>query len=108
MIYQRIFFKANTAFLEVYLLFLFLVVLGLCCCAQPFSSCASREGAPVWLWLLTVVASLLYFVFSWLRASVLLHVGSGVEVQGLNCLMACGIFLDQGLNPCLLGWQVDS
>ena len=57
MIYQRIFFKANTAFLEMYLLFLFLVVLGLRCCAQPFSSCVSREGATVWLWLLIVVAT---------------------------------------------------
>ena len=26
----------------------------------------------------------------------------------LNCSMACGIFLDQGLNLCALHWQVDS
>ena len=26
----------------------------------------------------------------------------------LNCSRACGIFLDQGLNPCLLHWQVNS
>ena len=25
-----------------------------------------------------------------------------------SCSAACGIFLDQGLNPCLLHWQADS
>ena len=29
-------------------------------------------------------------------------------VNGLSCSMACGIFPDQGLNPCSLHWQVDS
>ena len=28
--------------------------------------------------------------------------------QGLSCSAACGIFLDQGLNPCLLDWQAES
>ena len=36
------------------------------------------------------------------------HVGSVVVAHGLSCSMACGIFPDQGLNPCLLHWQVDS
>ena len=27
---------------------------------------------------------------------------------GLSCPMACGIFPDQGSNPCPLHWQVDS
>ena len=31
-----------------------------------------------------------------------------VVAQVLNCSMACGIFLNQGWNPCLLSWQVDS
>ena len=30
-----------------------------------------------------------------------------VVVPGLSCSTACGIFLDQGLNPCPLHWQVD-
>ena len=34
-------------------------------------------------------------------------IGSVVVVRGLNCF-ACGILQDQGLNPCLLHWQVDS
>ena len=28
-------------------------------------------------------------------------------VHGLSCSMICGIFLDQGSNPCPLHWQVD-
>ena len=30
------------------------------------------------------------------------------HTHGLNCSAACGIFLDQGLNPCLLYQQADS
>ena len=28
--------------------------------------------------------------------------------HGLSCPVACGIFPEQGSNPCLLDWQVDS
>ena len=28
--------------------------------------------------------------------------------HGLSCSTACGIFPDQGLNPCPLHWQADS
>jgi len=34
--------------------------------------------------------------------------GSTVEVHGLRNSVACGIFQDQGSNPRLLHWQVDS
>ena len=34
--------------------------------------------------------------------------GLPVVVLGLSCSMVCGIFLDQGLNVCLLHWQEDS
>ena len=34
--------------------------------------------------------------------------GLVIVVQGLTCLAACGIFQDEGLNPCLLRWQLDS
>ena len=34
--------------------------------------------------------------------------GSAVVVHGLACSRAHGIFPDQGSNPCLLHWQVDS
>ena len=31
-----------------------------------------------------------------------------VVAFGLSCFTACGIFLDQGLNLCLLHWQANS
>ena len=34
--------------------------------------------------------------------------GSAVETHGLSCSSACGIFMDQGSNLCLLHWQADS
>ena len=36
------------------------------------------------------------------------QMGSVVVMHGCSCLAACGIFLDQGLNPCPLHWQADS
>ena len=36
------------------------------------------------------------------------HVGKVVVVYRLSCSAACGIFPDQGLNPCPLHWQADS
>ena len=34
--------------------------------------------------------------------------GSAVVAHGLSCSAACGIFPDQGSNPCPLHWQADS
>ena len=34
--------------------------------------------------------------------------GSVIVAHGLSCSEACGIFRDQGSNPCLLHWQADS
>ena len=36
------------------------------------------------------------------------HAGSAVVAHGLSCSVACGIFPDQGSNPCPLHWQADS
>ena len=33
---------------------------------------------------------------------------SAIVVPGPSCPAACGIFLDQGSNPCLQHWQADS
>ena len=30
------------------------------------------------------------------------------QAHGLSCSVACGIFPDQGSNPCPLHWQADS
>ena len=34
--------------------------------------------------------------------------GSVIAAHGPSCSMACGIFPDQGSNPCPLHWQADS
>ena len=51
--------------------------------------------------LLTVVASLVA------EHGALEH-GLSSYGTGLSCSSACGIFLDQGSNPCPLHWQADS
>ena len=43
-----------------------------------------------------------------LRSTGSRHAGSVVVAHGLSCSAACGIFPDQGLNPCPLHWQADS
>ena len=43
-----------------------------------------------------------------LRSTGSRHAGSVVVAHGLNCSTACGIFPDQGSNPCPLHWQADS
>ena len=48
--------KKALPFLFIYLIYLFLTVLGLCCCAQVFSSCGERgllssfggQASPIW------------------------------------------------------------
>ena len=72
---------------------------------------------------LFILINLFYFWFYWvfitvcgLRIAVasllvelgLWSAGSVVVAYRLSCSLACGIFLDQGLNPCLLNWQADS
>ena len=64
--------------------------MGLCCCARAFSSCGEQGAA-----LLCGARALCA------RASV-------VVAHGLRCSVACGIFPDQGSNPCPLHWQADS
>ena len=49
----------------------------------------------------------------WPKGSVVVVSGlystdSIVVVHGLSCSAVCGVFQDQGSNPCLLHWQVDS
>ena len=36
------------------------------------------------------------------------HVDSVVVAHGLSCSKACGIFPDQGSNPCPMYWSADS
>ena len=43
-----------------------------------------------------------------LRSTGSRRAGSVVVAHGPSCSAACGIFPDQGLNPCALHWQADS
>ena len=43
-----------------------------------------------------------------LRSTSSRRAGSVVVAHGPNCSAACGIFPDQGSNPCRLHWQADS
>ena len=43
-----------------------------------------------------------------LRSTGSRRAGSVVVAHGPSCSAACGIFPDQGSNPCLLHWQADS
>ena len=43
-----------------------------------------------------------------LRSTDSRRAGSVVVAHGPRCSVACGIFPDQGSNPCLLHWQADS
>ena len=70
----------------------FLAVLGLHCCAG-FS--------------LAVVHGLLIAAAS-VAEQGLKRTGSIVVAHGFSCSATCGILPDQGLNLCLLHWQVDS
>ena len=77
-------------------IYLFLAVLGLRFCARAFSSCGKR--GPLFIAVrgpLTIAASLVAEQGS-------TRAGSVVVAHGPSCSAACGIFPDQGLNPCPL------
>ena len=57
---------------------------------------------------LVVVLRILIVIASLVSNHRLWSTGSGVVVNGLSCLAARGIFLDQGLNPCSQHCQVES
>ena len=81
-------------FLALFITYLLLAALGLCCCTQAFSSCR------------------LWGLFS--------YGAEASHCRGFSCCraqaqwpwctgsLACGIFLDQDLNLCSLHWQADS
>ena len=88
-------------FKKIIFIYLFLAVLGLCCRAG-FSLAAASGGHSLAAvrWLLPVVLLL------WSLGSRL--VGSVAAAPGHSCSEASEIFPDQGLNLCLLHWQVGS
>ena len=83
-------------------IYLFLAALGLHRCARAFSSYCERGL------LFVAVCRLFTAVATHCRAGALGTWASVVVAHGLSCSVACGIFPDQGSNPCPLHWQVDS
>ena len=77
----------------------FLAVLGPLCRVGFFLVVASVDGSLAAAHeVLTAVAPLVVFR----------HAGSAAVAHSLSCLMARGIFPDQGSTPCLLHWQAGS
>ena len=88
--------------LYFFLFFFILAVLGLRCCARAFSSCGERGHSSSQC----AGLSLSQLLLLWSTGS--RRTGSVVVAHGPSCSVACGIFPDQGSNPCLLHWQADS
>ena len=80
-------------FIGFLVIYLFLAVLGLCCCAD-FS--------------LVAVCGLFVVVYLFVAEPQLWGARAQHAVQRFRCPTACGMFLGQELNQCALYWQVDS
>ena len=94
--------SSSTLFFFLIIIYLFLAVLGLRFCARAFSSCG--KPGPLFIAVrgpLTIVASLV--AEHRLQTHRLSSCGSRP-----SCSAACGIFPDQGSNPCALHQQADS
>ena len=99
-----------------YFIYLFLAALGLHCCARAFSSCGEQGLLFIEVHGLLIVEhglqarglQQLQHTGSVAVAPGLQSAGSVVVAHELSCSMECGIFPDQGSNPCPLHWQVDS
>ena len=90
---SRIYLGFIYIFKDLFIFFLLLAVLGLCCCTWAFSSCGkwgpfSSGSAGFSLWWLLLLQSI-----------------SIAVTHGLSCSVACGVFLDRGLNLHPLHWQ---
>ena len=99
--YYYYFFNFCFFFFKIYLYFM--AVLGFRFYARAFSSCGKR--GPLFIAVrgpLIIAASLLLWSTGSRRA------GSVIVAHGPSCSVACGIFPDQGSNPCPLQWQADS
>ena len=77
-----------------------MAVLGLRFCARAFSSCGKR--GPLFIAVRGPLIAALLWSTGYRRA------GSVIVAHGPSCSPACGIFPDQGTNPCPLHWQADS
>ena len=103
---RRVKLNPSSFFLLIYL---FLAVLGLRCCAWAFSHCKKwglLSSCNAWVsnhsGFSCSGAQALGHVVPVAVAPELQSAGLVVVMHGLSCSLACGIFLDQGSNPCPL------
>ena len=80
----------------VWLCWVFVSVRGLSPVAASGGHSSSRRAGPSLSWPLL------------LRSTGSRRAGSAIVAHGPSCSSACGIFPDQGSNPCPLHWQADS
>ena len=90
------FFKSIYLFIYLWLCWVFVSVQGLSLVAVSGGHSSSQCAG------LSLSRSLL------LRSTGSRRAGSVVVAHRSSCSVACGIFLDQGWNPCPLHWQADS
>ena len=90
------FFNFIYLFIILWLCWVFVSVLGLSLIAASGGHSSSRCAG------LSLSRPLL------LRSTGSRSAGSVVVAHGPSCSAACGVFPDQGLNPCPLHWQADS
>ena len=95
------FFNFNTLF--IYFIYLFMTVLGLLVFVCGLSLVAASGGHSS-----SRCAGLSLSRPLPLRGTGSRRAGSVVVAHGPRCSAACGIFPDQGSNPCPLHWQADS
>ena len=81
-----------------------MAVLGLRFCARAFSSCG--KWGPLFIAVRARASHCRRPLL--LRSTGSRRAGSVVVAHGPSCSAACGIFPDQGANPCPLHWQADS
>ena len=88
------------------MVYLFVAVLGLCCCAIfPLVAVGGDVSLAVVPGFVTAVAPLVEHRLQAQGVQQLQHVGSEVVAHRLSCSETYGIFLDQGSNPCPQRWQ---
>ena len=110
------FYKLIYLFIYFWLRWVFIAVRGLSLVvvSRGYSSFKCTVFSLRWLLLLRSMGSRRTgFSSCGMQAQQLWLAGSRAQAQQLWCMglsfsVACGIFLDQGLNPCPLHWQEDS
>ena len=106
------FLKAFFALFTLKFLFIYFRLCWVFISAQAFPDWWVRTTLAVVRGFLLAVASLVSEHRLWgawasgVVALGLWNTGSGAVVHGLSCSAACGIFLDQGSNPCPLHWHL--